>query len=57
MSAKTSLSGSGVKNCEENLLACNVDERNSFLKLCKENSEVSILGKSLQISDGLNKMG
>ena len=57
MSAKTSLSGSGVKNCEENLLACNVDERNSFLKLCKENSEVSFLGKSLQISDGLNKMG
>ena len=41
----------------ENFSFYNVDEPKSFLKFCKQTSEVNFQSKNLQISDGSNKFG
>ena len=62
MSAKISSSGSDVKNSkiakvDENLKLFSINEHKSFMKFCKQVSEVNFQSKNLQTSDGSNKLG
>ena len=62
MSKKISISRNDVMNSqdakiEEILNEFSVDEHRSYLKLCKQNSEVYFRCKNLQILDSFNKMG
>ena len=62
MSEKISLSKNDVKNSQvakikETLNEFKDDENRSYLKLCKENSEVNFQSKNLQIFNSSNKMG
>ena len=62
MSEKISLSrndvtNSQVPNFEGNLNEFNVDEHRSYLKFCKQNSEVNFQSKNLQTFNSSNKMG
>ena len=60
MSEKISLSINDVMNSqhfEKTLNDFNVDELRSYLKLCKQNSEVNFISKNLKTSDSCNTMG
>ena len=62
MSKKISLSINDVMNSqvaktEETLNEFNDDKNRSYLKLCKQNSEVNFQSKKLQIFNCSNKMG
>ena len=62
MSEKISLNRNDVINSkvakiEGTLNEFNFDENRSYLKLCKQNSEVSLQSKNLQIFNCSNKMG
>ena len=62
MSEKISLSKNYVKNSQvakikETLNEFKDDENRSYLKLCKENSEVNFQSKKLQIFNSSNEMG
>ena len=62
MSAKISSSENDANknktaNIQETFSIFNVDEHKSFLKFCKQISEVNFQSKVLKISDGSNKFG
>ena len=62
MSAKISSSKHDVNinktaSIQETISIFNVDERKSFLKFCKQSSEVVFRSKNSQISDGSIKSG
>ena len=62
MSKKISLSRSDVMNSkvakiERTLYKFNFNKHRSYLKLCKQNSELNFQNKNLQVYDSSNKMG
>ena len=62
MFSKFNSSENGVKlnkiaKIQESFSNFNVDENKTFLKICKQISELNFQRKALQISDASNKLG